>query len=107
MGGLFRYRHRSPLSEARVSRPPTQGGKRCRLHGGLSPGAPRGSRNGNYVRGDWTNEVRQERKWVDAVVGWIPGNRRPPYSYKLHTTVCRLYEVSRPVVIAAPSGRVP
>jgi hypothetical protein len=38
--------------------------KRCRLHGGLSPGAPRGSRNGNYVRGDWTNEVRQERKWV-------------------------------------------
>ena len=45
-------------------RPPVQGRKRCRLHGGLSPGAPRGSRNGNYVRGDWTNEVRQERKWV-------------------------------------------
>jgi hypothetical protein len=37
MGGLFRYRHRSPLSEARVSRPPIQGGKRCRLHVVLAP----------------------------------------------------------------------
>jgi HEAT repeat protein len=27
--------------------PPVQGRRRCRLHGGLSPGAPRGSRNGN------------------------------------------------------------
>jgi hypothetical protein len=44
--------------------PPVQGRKRCRLHGGLSPGAPRGSRNGNYVRGDWTTEMRQERKWI-------------------------------------------
>jgi hypothetical protein len=41
-----------------------QGRKRCRLHGGLSPGAPRGSRNGNYVHGDWTTDMRQERKWV-------------------------------------------
>src|SRR4051794_2744185 len=31
--------------------------KRCRLHGGLSPGAPRGSRNGNYRRWDWTAEA--------------------------------------------------
>jgi len=45
-------------------RPPVQGRKRCRLHGGVSPGAPRGSRNGNYRRGDWTIETRQERKWV-------------------------------------------
>ena len=45
-------------------RPPVQGRKRCRQHGGLSPGAPRGSRNGNYGRGDWTTEMRQERKWV-------------------------------------------
>ena len=28
--------------------PPVAGRKRCRLHGGLSPGAPRGSRNGNW-----------------------------------------------------------
>jgi hypothetical protein len=77
MGGLFRYRHRSPLSEARVSRPPTQGGKRCRLHGGLSPGAPRGSRNGNYAGGDWTNEVRQERKWVRELLRSVLNLERP------------------------------
>ena len=49
-------------------RPPVQGRKRCRLHGGLSPGAPRGNRNGNYARGDWTKEVRQERKWVQELL---------------------------------------
>ena len=39
------------------------GRKRCRLHGGLSPGAPRGSRNGNYRRGDWTKAI-EERRWL-------------------------------------------
>ena len=36
-------------------RPPVRGRKRCRLHGGLSPGAPRGPKNGNYKTGDWTS----------------------------------------------------
>ena len=39
--------------------PPVQGRKRCRLHGGLSPGAPRGSRNGNYGK---------ERRWLRSLV---------------------------------------
>jgi glucans biosynthesis protein len=47
---------------------PVQGRKRCRLHGGLSPGAPRGSRNGNYTNGDWTKEALEERRWVRDLV---------------------------------------
>ena len=35
----------------------TRPGHRCRLHGGLSPGAPRGLTNGNYKTGDWTSEA--------------------------------------------------
>ena len=35
----------------------SRGRKRCRLHGGLSPGAPRDSRNGNYTNGEWTAEA--------------------------------------------------
>ena len=34
------------------------------LHGGLSPGAPRGAKNGNYTNGDWTAEAIEERKWL-------------------------------------------
>ena len=49
-------------------RPPVRGRKRCRLHGGLSPGAPRGSRNGNYTNGDWTREALEERRWVRDLV---------------------------------------
>ena len=48
--------------------PPMAGRKRCRLHGGLSPGAPRGSRNGNFRQGDWTLEAIAERKWVRSLV---------------------------------------
>jgi hypothetical protein len=49
-------------------RPPVRGRQRCRLHGGLSPGAPRGSRNGNYTNGDWTREALEERRWVRDLV---------------------------------------
>jgi hypothetical protein len=38
-------------------RPAIRGQKRCRLHGGLSPGAPRGFRNGNFKNGDWTTDA--------------------------------------------------
>ena len=48
--------------------PPVQGRKRCRLHGGLSPGAPRGSRNGNYKNGEWTAEAIEERRWLRSLV---------------------------------------
>ena len=49
-------------------RPPVRGHKRCRLHGGLSPGAPRGLKNGNYKTGDWTSEAITERKWLRSLV---------------------------------------
>jgi hypothetical protein len=45
-----------------------RGRKRCRLHGGRSPGAPRGRRNGNYTQGDWTAEALEERRWVRDLV---------------------------------------
>jgi glucans biosynthesis protein len=48
--------------------PAIRGRRRCRLHGGLSPGAPRGSRNGNYTNGDWTKEALEERRWVRDLV---------------------------------------
>lgn len=48
--------------------PAILGGKRCRLHGGLSPGAPRGKQNGNYTNGDWTAEAIEERKWLRSLV---------------------------------------
>ena len=49
-------------------RRPVKGRKRCRLHGGLSPGAPRGSKNGNFKTGDWTAEAIAERKWLRSLV---------------------------------------
>jgi glucans biosynthesis protein len=69
---LFHMSHLAQISRcgaktragAPCRRSPVKGRKRCRLHGGLSPGAPRGIRNGNYVQGEWTREMRQERKWV-------------------------------------------
>jgi hypothetical protein len=48
--------------------PAIRGRKRCRLHGGLSPGAPRGSQNGNYKNGEWTAEAIEERKWLRDLV---------------------------------------
>jgi hypothetical protein len=49
-------------------RPPIRGRKRCRLHGGLSPGAPRGPKNGNFKSGGWTAEAITERKWLRSIV---------------------------------------
>ena len=49
-------------------RPAIRGRKRCRLHGGLSPGAPRGPKNGNFKTGDWTAEAIEERKWLRSLL---------------------------------------
>src|SRR4029077_20886624 len=38
-------------------RPAIRDRKRCLIHGGLSPGAPRGPKNGNFKSGDWTAEA--------------------------------------------------
>ena len=45
-----------------------RGRRRCRLHGGLSTGAPRGAKNGNFRNGDWTAEAIEERKWLRSLV---------------------------------------
>src|SRR5215204_2723933 len=47
---------------------PIEGRTRCRLHGGLIPGAPRGAQNGNYRNGEWTAEATEERKWLRSLV---------------------------------------
>jgi hypothetical protein len=44
--------------------PAIRGRSRCRLHGGLSPGAPKGSGNGNFKDGYWTAEAVEERRWM-------------------------------------------
>jgi hypothetical protein len=38
------------------------------MHGGLSPGAPRGPKNGNFKNGDWTADAIEERKWLRSLV---------------------------------------
>jgi glucans biosynthesis protein len=65
---------RAPRCAARTraggacQRPAIHGRSRCRLHGGLSPGAPRGLRNGNFRNGHWTAEAIEERRWLRALV---------------------------------------
>jgi hypothetical protein len=48
--------------------PAIRGRRRCRIHGGLSPGAPRGSANGAFKTGEWTNEAIAERRWLRSLV---------------------------------------
>ena len=41
---------------------------RCRMHGGTSPGAPTGQRNGNYKHGYWTKaEIDLRREMSEFV----------------------------------------
>jgi hypothetical protein len=48
--------------------PAIRGRSRCRLHGGLSPGAPRNEQNGNFKDGFWTCKAVQERRWAKEMV---------------------------------------
>ena len=48
--------------------PAIRGRSRCRLHGGLSPGAPRGSKNGNFKNGGCTMDAIAERRWARNLV---------------------------------------
>jgi hypothetical protein len=57
-------RTRSGLS----CRCPAMPNGKCRLHGGLSPGAPRGFANGRFRDGYWTREAAQERKFVRSLL---------------------------------------
>lgn len=48
--------------------PAMRGKKRCRLHGGKSPGAPKGRGNGNYRHGGEAGEVKALRRMVREIV---------------------------------------
>lgn len=48
--------------------PVMRGRGRCRLHGGRSPGAPKGDQNGNFRDGYWTGEAVRERRWAREMV---------------------------------------
>jgi poly(3-hydroxybutyrate) depolymerase len=41
---------------------------RCRMHGGASPGAPKGTANGNWQHGRFTNDAIARRRDLNA---WI------------------------------------
>jgi glucans biosynthesis protein len=58
--------------------PTMRGRRRCRLHGGLSPGAPRGAANGNFKQGEWTGEAKENRKWLRSLLAdaLCPGGNR-------------------------------
>ncbi len=47
---------------------PAMANGRCRMHGGKSPGAPKGERNSNYKNGHWTNEAIAQRRFVRALI---------------------------------------
>jgi len=38
------------------------------MHGGASPGAPRGKRNGNYKHGRFTAEAIESRRTLNAMI---------------------------------------
>jgi hypothetical protein len=46
---------------------------RCRMHGGKSPGAPKGTANGNYCHGLFTREPVDQRRGLNA---WIRATQR-------------------------------
>ena len=73
VGTRLKNLRRAPRCGARTrtgtacQRPAIRGRKRCRLHGGLSPGAPRGVKNGNFRYGNWTAEAIEERRWLRSL----------------------------------------
>jgi len=38
------------------------------MHGGASPGAPRGQANGNYKHGRFTNKAIESRRTLNALI---------------------------------------
>jgi hypothetical protein len=38
------------------------------MHGGASPGAPRGERNGNYKHGQFTLKTIESRRTLNALI---------------------------------------
>lgn len=78
-GGLPRLLTNAPLCQAKnragkSCRCPAVRGKRvCRAHGGLSPGAPKGERNGNWKHGRDSNEAKALRRAANALLRTVAG----------------------------------
>jgi hypothetical protein len=49
--------------------------RKCRIHGGLSPGAPRGVANGRYTDGYWTREAVEERRFIRLLLKGTLGGK--------------------------------
>ena len=47
---------------------PVKGRKRCRMHGGTSPGAPKGPSNGAWKHGLYTKEAISLRRAISAEI---------------------------------------
>ena len=65
--------HLSPRCGAKtrsteLCRAPAMPNGRCRMHGGASPGAPKGERNGMFKHGQFTNEAIAERAELSALI---------------------------------------
>jgi hypothetical protein len=43
------------------------------MHGGTSPGAPKGEANGNYRTGRFTGEAIRERRQLNAWIRMVAG----------------------------------
>src|SRR5260370_9946783 len=55
------------------------GRRRCRMHGGADgSGAPRGSKNGNYKHGRYTEEVAATREWLREATHMLRDLRKRP-----------------------------
>jgi len=65
--------HLSPRCGAKTRsgspcRSPAMPNGRCRMHGGKSPGAPKGKANGNYRHGRFTCEAIERRRDLNALI---------------------------------------
>ena len=65
--------HLSPRCGAKTRsgspcRAPAMPNGRCRMHGGASPGAPRGKANGNYKHGRFTAEATASRRGLNSLI---------------------------------------
>ena len=48
---------------------------KCRIHGGLSPGAPHGAANGRFTDGYWTREAVEERRFIRSLLKGTLGEK--------------------------------
>src|SRR4051794_1622504 len=65
--------HLSPRCGAKTRsqspcRAPAMPNGRCRMHGGASPGAPKGKANGNYKHGQFTLKAIESRRTLNALI---------------------------------------